>query len=677
MRWLWGAIVTTALAALALAPSALASGPVYCVGEASCPGGTSLGEAGNGEQLQAALKKAGETPESTLLIGAGFYSRKGGFTYAGPAVTIRGASELNTVLSDEGEPGATVLTVKTTVAKAVAAVSSLAVQVPRPAPESKGSEQAGLLLGAGAQVQQVDVLGGGGVEDVGADIEDGASFTAGAIEMPQKAGEADGVVVFGGGRLSDCLVTGARAVVVREGAEGLALEGCIIAASSAGLEVPNEGQLLAEDSLIDMYDSGGTGVRVQDDTKSSVADATLRGLTIVGGADGVLVEAQTQEGAVTANALLEDSVVAETSEAVRASASAPAGAKARARAQIRYCDLDSYSAVSNGPGAEPALVLEEIVEKLPDFVSPMPGENGWSTGDWRPAAGSPLIDAGTPGPLQPNESTLDLEGDPRIVHGRRDIGAYEYQFQAPTVTASASPTTAATGQSVSFAGSAQAVEPGDSIASYQWTFDDGATVPAGASASHAFTTPGTHTATLTVTDAAGVQASQTVQVQVTVPPSTSSQQQSTSPQPQPPSVSQTTVGGVAGFKGVAGLTALAVHPSRFKALRHGTSVVAPATRGGALVTFTLSNAALVQFTPERLLAGVMRGARCVAAAPGAHGRRCVRRVALLTFSRKAAAGADSLRFSGRVAGRSLAPGSYVLVARAATSTLSAPFTIVK
>jgi PKD domain len=670
-------MVTAVVAALALAPAALASGPVYCVGEASCPGGTSLGEAGNGEQLEAALKKAGETPESTLLIGAGFYSRKGGFTYAGPAVTIRGASEIDTVLSDEGEPGATVLTVKTTVAKAVAAVSSLAVQVPRPAPEGKGSEQAGLLLGAGAQVQQVDVFGGGGVEDVGADIEDGASFTAGAIEMPQKAGEADGVVVFGGGHLSDCVVTGARAVVVREGAEGLALEGCIIAASSAGLEVPNEGQLLAEDSLIDMYDSGGAGVRVQDDMKNSVADATLRGLTIVGGADGVLVEAQTQEGAVTANALLEDSVVAETSEGARATAGAPTGAKARARVQIRYSDLDTYSEEASGPGAEPALVLEEIVDKLPDFVSPMPGENGWSTGDWRPAAGSPLIDAGAPGPLQPNESTMDLEGNPRIVHGRRDIGAYEYQFRPPTVTATATPDTALTGQSVSFAGSAQAVEPGDSIVSYQWTFDDGATVPAGASANHAFTTPGTHTATLTATDAAGVRASHMVQVQVALPQSTSSQQQSASPQPQPPGVSHTTGGGVAGFKAVAGLAALALHPSRFKALRHGASVVSPGTRGGALVTFTLSGGALVQFTPERLLAGVLRGARCVAAVHGAHGRRCMRRVALRPFTLRAPVGTHSLRFSGRVAGDPLPPGRYELVARTATSTLSAPFTISK
>jgi len=164
MRWRGGALAAVAAGVLVFAPAALASGPTYCVGEPSCPG-ESLGEAGNGEQLQAALKKAGETPESTLLIGPGDYSHAGGFKYEGGAVTIRGAGETSTLLSDDGAPGAVVLTVKPA-AKAIAAVSRLGAQVPRPI-EGKGNEQGGLLLEAGARLEHVDVFGGGGVEDVG------------------------------------------------------------------------------------------------------------------------------------------------------------------------------------------------------------------------------------------------------------------------------------------------------------------------------------------------------------------------------------------------------------------------------------------------------------------------------------------------------------------------------
>src|SRR5262249_26971565 len=145
------------------------------------------------------------------------------------------------------------------------------------------------------------------------------------------------------------------------------------------------------------------------------------------------------------------------------------------------------------------------------------------TGDYRLRYDSPLIDAGDSTPLGSGET--DLGGNPRIVDGVqpfggavRDIGAYEYQPSIPTAVATPSTGTASPGQAVSF-DSAGSSDPENDPISFSWSFDDGATAT-GATASHAFTTPGVHTATLTVTDATGQTATATANVDVrdTAPP---------------------------------------------------------------------------------------------------------------------------------------------------------------
>jgi PKD domain len=121
---------------------------------------------------------------------------------------------------------------------------------------------------------------------------------------------------------------------------------------------------------------------------------------------------------------------------------------------------------------------------------------------------SPLVDRGDPA-FQP-AAALDRDGHPRLRDGdgaggaRVDIGAVEYQRTAPVATATATPGTADPGQTVTFNGTASDADAGDTP-TYQWAFDDGTTA-SGATAQHAFTTPGTHTATLTVSDPTGLTA---------------------------------------------------------------------------------------------------------------------------------------------------------------------------
>lgn len=87
------------------------------------------------------------------------------------------------------------------------------------------------------------------------------------------------------------------------------------------------------------------------------------------------------------------------------------------------------------------------------------------------------------------------------------IAAFTYAPTAPT-----------TGQTVNFDGSAShAQESGATITSYQWNFGDGAT-GSGASATHVYSTTGSKTVVLTVTDSLGQSDTETATVNVSAPP---------------------------------------------------------------------------------------------------------------------------------------------------------------
>jgi PKD repeat protein len=84
--------------------------------------------------------------------------------------------------------------------------------------------------------------------------------------------------------------------------------------------------------------------------------------------------------------------------------------------------------------------------------------------------------------------------------------------QAPLASFSAAPTTGNAPLTVSFNGSASS-DPDGAIVAYNWDFGDGA-VASGSAASHVYSTPGTYTARLTVTDNQGASGANTVAIQV-------------------------------------------------------------------------------------------------------------------------------------------------------------------
>jgi uncharacterized delta-60 repeat protein len=125
-------------------------------------------------------------------------------------------------------------------------------------------------------------------------------------------------------------------------------------------------------------------------------------------------------------------------------------------------------------------------------------------------------------------------------------------------------------------------------------------------------------------------------------------------------------GGVS--KTIPVLTSLTVKPSAFGAVSGGATVITSATsRKGALITYELNVAASVSFVVERGLPGrreLVNGRhRCeVQTHRNAHDAECTRVMSVGSFSQAAKAGANSIRFSGRIDGKRLPHATYTLIA---------------
>ncbi len=147
-------------------------------------------------------------------------------------------------------------------------------------------------------------------------------------------------------------------------------------------------------------------------------------------------------------------------------------------------------------------------------------------------------------------------------------------------------------------------------------------------------------------------------------------------------------GGGGGGVAVAAVSRETLSPNTFPAAPSGPSALAAKRRYGTKVTYTLNEAASVRFTVQQAQAGrkVKHGKKTTCdpqTKKNARSRKCTRVVTLRgSFTRTGVAGTNKFRFTGRLNGKRLAPGKYLLVAtpkangktgRAATAS----FTIVR
>jgi PKD repeat protein len=522
----------------------------------------------------------------------------------------------------------------------------------------EGGLASGLLVGAQGNTGNRD----------GVLLRHGGTVMKSTIKVP------NGTAVYGFNTIgvADSLLEGSVGVNVHSAA-GATVARCRVLVEERGPRstgvITYTSKATVEDTLIDIGGLQGFGVYAAGGYFGP-DETVLRNTTIVGTAGSSTwgVEAYAEHHQ-SASVRLDDSIIDGVQHTFRQSAY-EAGSTTSVTSHYSSYDTAGDEQDSEMGAAEPSPPTDlNPVSTEPDFLHPVEGTEGFEEANWRLAPGSPLIDAGAPGSLGGEESTTDLAGNPRLVHGRRDVGAYEYQWTAPTVHASASATSAASGQAVQFSGSAQTSEPGDSVVSYQWTFDDGAVVPAGSSATHAFTTPGTHTATLTATDLAGAKGVATVKVTVPPPLSLVAVHPGTV-SPKLSGVSETAKSWREGKALPLGVTKLP------KAGKPGSGSGHPPV--GTTFSFSLSEAATVTLTFTKPVSGRKVAGRCVApTAANKKDRPCTRQVLAGAFTVSGKAGGNHLLFDGPISKHTkLAPGSYTVTITASTGGgRSAPATL--
>jgi hypothetical protein len=235
---------------------------------------------------------------------------------------------------------------------------------------------------------------------------------------------------------------------------------------------------------------------------------------------------------------------------------------------------------------------------------------------------------------------VDALGDAVSLWRRSDGTNLRYELAAydgapPQIRELTIPSTGTVGEGLAFG-----VAPLDvwSSVTTTWAFGDGATA-GGETVSHAYTKTGKFAPAVTATDALGHAAS--------------------------------AGGTVAVMRRSLSLTRVSLFPTRFRAAPRGAALGSSPI--GTRVRFRLDRAARMRFRAERARTGRRVGGRCrKATAKNRHNRRCTRYVTVKgSASRAARAGANSVRFRGRLGGRRLSAGRYRLIVRATDGVASA------
>ena len=581
--------IATLVGFMLLAWAAPAGATTYCAAPATGCGG------GDHPTLAAALTAAsGNAGADDVRLGPAGYT-DGPWSYSDPTgtnpVTIRGAGFLESQLISGG--GGPTLSLNNGNADNVlvrAPAAGVAIDL-----------ASGTLSNSQVQVTN----NGRGVDASGATIDHVSIVPAGSANPgPHTAVRADQTTV------RDSSMSTTNGVEVSN--PPVAVRRSIIVTKGHGLESGWSGTAIS-DSLIVLDDPTAVGVQGICDLSIGTITIDATNLTVTGGGSGVAFRSIGGQGC-GGHVAVSSSLVHEVGKTVDC-----APGTGTASVAVSYSDADLA-----GPGKVTGACTGAVDAGNNFFADPLLATP--ATLQPVPRFDSPLVDAGDPAAPGVGQPT-DIAGLPRAVNGRRDVGAFEYGRRPPSLAVASSSGTARTTEPIAFTATTSDPDLGDAV-TVGWSFDDGATA-AGNESSHAFLTAGTHTATATATDSAGVTTVRAVRVMVTGPSSTPALPDTTKPS----------------------LSPLRLSSRKFRAARSGPAV--SRAKVGTKVSFALSEASSVRFTVQRQ-AKRRNGARRWIAIKG-------------SFRFAGKAGANSLRFRGRIGGRKLKPGSYRLTAQATDS----------
>lgn len=405
------ALLTAAFASVALALPALASATDYCF---TNPPGCSGKVYDDGELANVLAQAESNGTADRFFLGAGSYA-SGPFSYqSSERVEIIGAGSDKTTLQSDGVGSVLMLGGNPD--------SSLRGVTVRAA----GSAQVGLrLTGTSAHGVSVDTTTVP-APFAGVVASDGAVFDDGSVDIGA-APMLPAVLVLD----SSATVTGSRLVAPKGYGLLSTVFGATVRRSTIDAKFgasASAGHLTVSDTLIDLRGKGSyaagpaVGIGVGPDGSASTATADLDRLTIVGSTPGTAetlgVAAGANGATKSATVHLRDSVI--TGAGVPVSRHGINGATVNMSTD-RSLYPQAVLPNSGGPGT---LLEEHRLSGSPGFVND-------AGGDFHLAAGSGLVDAGTPGVLP--AGTADRDGNPRPSDGDgdgtaiSDVGAFELQ----------------------------------------------------------------------------------------------------------------------------------------------------------------------------------------------------------------------------------------------------------
>jgi PKD domain len=630
-------ILILTLAALAL-PAAASAAETFCVhSPANCVGTPKA-------NLQAALDAAnsnGANTKDTIRVGVGLFYDGPAVDVAGNKVDIIGTAANQTAFTSGSNSGGLVIL---DIQEPASTLSHLRVHHNSAAPSATGIKLAGhadhVMVSNQGFISQFD-----GIQLVGTS----ASLDNTSVSLVHPPNIQNRAVFVGSGVIADI--------------EDSHLEGTVGVTAVGDVEVirtrihATQGVVASSGSDTKVRD---TEIRVPGPFDSNFQKAALAAagngpttleadrVTAYGnGAGSYGLWVAPNAGATNDSKIdIQGSVLDGFSTDIRASQGG--GSTATVVATRNAYDLSSTS-LSGGPSYTQSQTLN-LNGVDPKFRNP-------ANGDLRLRHDSPLVEAGDP-TFNPFLGGLDALLKTRVVDGDGDtdavvdLGAHEYQRKAPVADAFATPQVVDPGQAVTFHGE-QSFDADGELLTHEWSWDDG-TMATGETVQHAFATPGQHTATLKVTDPVGLTDTVTVTVNVqAAPASPGGQTSGTGTGPAPSELT---------------LRALRLTPTRFRARQLRRRARGAARRPapvGTTIRFALSDAARVTFAVDRALRGRRVGKSCRKPTRANRTRKpCTRWVKVGGFARPGQAGANALRFDGRLAGRALPAGRHRLRARA-------------
>ena len=614
------ALLGVVAGAVAFAPDAGAT--TFCVSDPGCVSAGGTSEPDLPSAFTAASNDA--APPSTVKVGPG--------TYGIGSLVFNKPSQLAVIGAGRGQ------TILTTSAGGLAVSGN-----------SNDLITSLSLRGTGFGASQLLSLGGGTADHVDVNLD--APGTAGVALFGSGTVKHSSVTVSGDADATALgFETGPSIVqdTTLTGPEGLVSGGVTIMqrvrVSASNFGARCQSTCVFEDSLISMSSGSSEGLLI--DCLGGTVDLTGANLTIVGPASASV--AARCAGGGTAHAAIDSSIL--RGAVLHTLQASTTGATSHTEIDPTYDEYDPSTSSVSGPGATITGPGADSINADPLFIDA-------AAGDYRIPFNSPAVNAGNPAVLGLLDSTTDLAGQPRVVGGRRDIGALEYQHQPPIASIAQDLTSAITGQPVTFNGGGSSdPDPGDTL-SYSWSFDDG-TNASTSTVHHAFANAGTHVVHLTVIDPTGLSASASASVHVT-----------------PLTLSGLTQSHVSWTLGKG----LATVAQKFKPKKVPV---------GTTFTFELNAAATVRLVFTHTFSGALTRARsrqCVRRTQANRNRpHCTRTLTDGALTLEAAAGTDKVHFEGRLDSRhALKLGHYTVTATAfdatrhPTAPLKLTFTIVK